>query len=159
MALDVLSIDGATSATSSTLVVELAEAEYMVRASGYLKTLDDFRSIPLVTAKGGVPVLLKDVARVQMGPEMRRGIAELQARGLNPVEDNMLVRNQRGDVVDDYQSFRVKDPMGFDLAITNGNRANRRTAKPNGRLTKPLPFDPTDFVTASGARLPVFLTA
>jgi copper/silver efflux system protein len=62
-------------------VVELAEAEYMVRASGYLKTLDDFRAIPLTTSKGGVPVLLRDVARVQMGPEMRRGIAELDGEG------------------------------------------------------------------------------
>jgi Cu(I)/Ag(I) efflux system membrane protein CusA/SilA len=62
-------------------VVELGEAEYMVRASGYLKSLDDFRSIPLATAKGGVPVMLKDVARVQMGPEMRRGIAELDGEG------------------------------------------------------------------------------
>ena len=62
-------------------VVELGEAEYMVRASGYLKTLDDFRAIPLAIAKGGVPVMLKDVARVQMGPEMRRGIAELDGEG------------------------------------------------------------------------------
>src|SRR5574341_677626 len=62
-------------------LLELAEAEYMVRASGYLKTLDDFRSIPLATAKGGVPVMLKDVARLQMGPEMRRGIAELDGEG------------------------------------------------------------------------------
>jgi Cu(I)/Ag(I) efflux system membrane protein CusA/SilA len=62
-------------------VVELAEAEYMVRASGYLSTLDDFRSIPLMTDRSGVPVLLKDVARVQMGPEMRRGIAELNGEG------------------------------------------------------------------------------
>ena len=62
-------------------VIELAEAEYMVRASGYLKTLDDFRSIPLSVSKGGIPVLLRDVARVQMGPEMRRGIAELDGEG------------------------------------------------------------------------------
>ena len=62
-------------------VVELAEAEYMVRATGYLRTLDDFRAIPLMTDKGGVPVMLKDVARVQMGPEMRRGIAELDGEG------------------------------------------------------------------------------
>jgi Cu(I)/Ag(I) efflux system membrane protein CusA/SilA len=62
-------------------VVELAEAEYMVRASGYLSTLDDFRSIPLMTDRSGVPVLLKDVARVQIGPEMRRGIAELDGEG------------------------------------------------------------------------------
>jgi copper/silver efflux system protein len=62
-------------------IVELAEAEYMVRSGGYLKTLDDFRAIPLTTSKGGVPVLLRDVARVQMGPEMRRGIAELDGEG------------------------------------------------------------------------------
>jgi len=62
-------------------IVELGEAEYMVRASGYLKTIEDFRSIPLAVAKGGVPVMLKDVARVQMGPEMRRGIAELDGEG------------------------------------------------------------------------------
>ena len=62
-------------------IVELAEAEYMVRASGYLKTLDDFRGIPLVTGKGGVPVTLNEVARVQVGPEMRRGIAELDGEG------------------------------------------------------------------------------
>ena len=58
-------------------VLELGEAEYMVRASGYLKTLDDFAAIPLMTTEGGTPVMLKDVARIQIGPEMRRGIAEL----------------------------------------------------------------------------------
>src|SRR5258706_14562104 len=56
-------------------VLELGEAEYMVRASGYLKSLDDFRKIPLATSEAGVPVRLGDVARVQLGPEMRRGIA------------------------------------------------------------------------------------
>ncbi|NML16958.1 efflux RND transporter permease subunit [Azohydromonas caseinilytica] len=61
-------------------VLELAEAEYMVRASGYLKTLDDFRAIPL-DARGGVPVRLADVATLQVGPEMRRGIAELDGEG------------------------------------------------------------------------------
>jgi Cu(I)/Ag(I) efflux system membrane protein CusA/SilA len=62
-------------------VLELAEAEYMVRAGGYLKTLDDFRAIPLRTAAGGVPVTLGDVATVQIGPEMRRGVAELNGQG------------------------------------------------------------------------------
>ncbi|MDP2004783.1 MAG: CusA/CzcA family heavy metal efflux RND transporter, partial [Rubrivivax sp.] len=61
-------------------VLELAETEYMVRASGYLKTLDDFRAVPLMLA-GGVPVRLGDVATVQLGPEMRRGIAELDGEG------------------------------------------------------------------------------
>jgi copper/silver efflux system protein len=61
-------------------VLELAEVEYMVRASGYLKSLDDFRAIPLA-ARDGVPVRLGDVAHVQLGPEMRRGIAELDGEG------------------------------------------------------------------------------
>jgi Cu(I)/Ag(I) efflux system membrane protein CusA/SilA len=62
-------------------VLELGEAEYMVRASGYLGTLDDFRKIPLTTTDAGVAVRLGDVARVQIGPEMRRGIAELDGQG------------------------------------------------------------------------------
>ena len=61
-------------------VLELAEVEYMVRASGYLKTLDDFRNIPLA-ARGGIPVRVGDVATIQVGPEMRRGIAELDGQG------------------------------------------------------------------------------
>ncbi|PAL19826.1 efflux RND transporter permease subunit [Sphingopyxis sp. GW247-27LB] len=61
--------------------VEMAGAEYTVRASGYLKTLDDFRSVPVRTAAGGVPVTLGDVASVQVGPEMRRGVAELNGEG------------------------------------------------------------------------------
>ena len=61
-------------------VLEMAEAEYMVRASGYLKTLEDFRAVPLMVM-GGVPVRLGDVAVVQTGPEMRRGIAELDGQG------------------------------------------------------------------------------
>jgi Cu(I)/Ag(I) efflux system membrane protein CusA/SilA len=62
-------------------VLELGEAEYMVRASGYLKTLDDFRAIPLLTTDAGVSVRLADVARIQIGPEMRRGIGELDGEG------------------------------------------------------------------------------
>jgi Cu(I)/Ag(I) efflux system membrane protein CusA/SilA len=62
-------------------VLELGEAEYMVRSSGYLKSLDDFRKIPLQTSERGVAVRLADVARIQLGPEMRRGIAELDGQG------------------------------------------------------------------------------
>ncbi len=62
-------------------VLELAEAEVMVRATGYLQTLDDFRSIPLRTSSAGVSVKLGDVARIQIGPEMRRGIGELDGEG------------------------------------------------------------------------------
>ncbi|OJB05464.1 efflux RND transporter permease subunit [Burkholderia ubonensis] len=62
-------------------VVELAESEYMVRSSGYLRSLDDFRKVVLRTNDAGTPVLLGDVARIQIGPEMRRGIAELNGQG------------------------------------------------------------------------------
>ena len=61
-------------------VLELAETETMVRASGTLKTLADFRAIPLAL-RGGLPVSLGDVASVQVGPEMRRGVAELDGQG------------------------------------------------------------------------------
>lgn len=54
--------------------IELAEAEYMVRASGYLQTLDDFNHIVLKASENGVPVYLRDVAKVQIGPEMRRAL-------------------------------------------------------------------------------------
>lgn len=62
-------------------VLELGEAEYMVRSSGYLQNLDDFRKVPLMTTAAGVSVRLGDVARVQIGPEMRRGIGELNGEG------------------------------------------------------------------------------
>ena len=62
-------------------VLELAETEYMVRASGYLQTLEDFRQIPLQLSARGIPVTLGDVAHIQLGPEIRRGIAELDGEG------------------------------------------------------------------------------
>ncbi|MBK0394924.1 CusA/CzcA family heavy metal efflux RND transporter [Ramlibacter algicola] len=72
-------LQGANQAAGGS-VVELAEAEYMVRSRGFLRSLDDFRAIP-VGLSGATPVLLRDVAFVQVGPEMRRGIAELDGQG------------------------------------------------------------------------------
>ncbi|MEN8132022.1 MAG: efflux RND transporter permease subunit, partial [Pseudomonadota bacterium] len=62
-------------------VIEMAEAEYMVRATGYIQSLDDLRRIPLGVNEQGVPILLKDVAELRLGPQMRRGIAELDGEG------------------------------------------------------------------------------
>ncbi len=62
-------------------VLELGEAEYVVRVSGYLQSLDDFRKVPLKSTEAGVSVRLGDVARIQIGPEMRRGIGELDGAG------------------------------------------------------------------------------
>src|SRR3546814_6301911 len=77
--------DGSSDVGSSDLTgggsLEHAEAEYIGRASGYLKALDDFRAVPLRTASGGIPVTVGDVATVQIGPDTRRGIAELNGEG------------------------------------------------------------------------------
>ena len=62
-------------------VVEMAEAEYMVRATGYVQGVADLERIPVMATRGGTPVLLRDVAEVRIGPEMRRGIAELDGEG------------------------------------------------------------------------------
>ncbi|MGD8925458.1 MAG: efflux RND transporter permease subunit [Thioalkalispiraceae bacterium] len=62
-------------------VIEMAEAEYMVRATGYINDLEDLRQIPLGVNQQGTPILLKDVAEVRLGPQMRRGIAELDGEG------------------------------------------------------------------------------
>ena len=62
-------------------VLEMGEAEYMVRASGYLQSLEDFQSIPLLTTDAGISVTLGDVAYIQIGPEIRRAISELDGVG------------------------------------------------------------------------------
>ncbi|HDZ39933.1 MAG TPA: efflux RND transporter permease subunit, partial [Marinobacter sp.] len=62
-------------------VIEMAEAEYMVRVTGYLTNADDLRQIPLGVNVNGKPLLLKDVADIRLGPKMRRGIAELNGEG------------------------------------------------------------------------------
>ncbi len=62
-------------------VIEMAEAEYMVRATGYLQGIEQIREIPLGMNANGTPVLLEDIAEIRLGPQMRRGIAELDGEG------------------------------------------------------------------------------
>lgn len=62
-------------------VLEMAEAEYMVRASGYITSMEDLELIPLKVSKSGTPLLLKDVAEIRVGPQLRRGIGELNGEG------------------------------------------------------------------------------
>ena len=62
-------------------VIEMAEAEYMVSATGYIKSVDDLGAIPLGLDARGTPLLLRDVADIRLGPQMRRGIAELNGQG------------------------------------------------------------------------------
>jgi Cu(I)/Ag(I) efflux system membrane protein CusA/SilA len=62
-------------------VIEMGEAEYMIRATGYLKSVEDLNAIPLGMNAQGTPIRLADVAEIRLGPQMRRGIAELDGEG------------------------------------------------------------------------------
>jgi Cu(I)/Ag(I) efflux system membrane protein CusA/SilA len=87
-------------------VMELGEAEYIVRASGYLKSLDDFRKIPLTTSDTGVSVRLGDVARIQVGPEMRRGIAELNGEG--EVAGGVVIMRSGKNALETIEAVKAK---------------------------------------------------
>ncbi len=88
-------------------VIEMAEAEYMVRATGYVTSVADLERIPVMATKGGTPVLLRDVADVRIGPEMRRGIGELDGEG-EAVGGVVVMRN--GDNARDT-IVRVKEKL------------------------------------------------
>ncbi len=62
-------------------VIEMGEAEYMIRATGYLDSQEDLAAIPLGVNANGTPIRLEDVAEIRLGPQMRRGIAELDGEG------------------------------------------------------------------------------
>jgi Cu(I)/Ag(I) efflux system membrane protein CusA/SilA len=104
-------------------VLELAETEFMVRASGYLKTLADFRAIPLRVTSTGVPVRLGEVAHVQLGPEMRRGIAELDGEG-ETVGGVVILRSGKNAretiaaVKDKLDELRSSLPQGVEIVST-----------------------------------------
>lgn len=87
-------------------VLELGEAEYMVRSSGYLTSLDDFRKVPLTTNETGVPVRLGDVARIQMGPEMRRGVAELNGEG--EVAGGVVIMRSGKNALETIEAVKAK---------------------------------------------------
>ncbi|PTU72832.1 efflux RND transporter permease subunit [Pseudomonas mangrovi] len=104
-------------------LVEMAEAEYMVRASGYLKTLADFRSIPLRLDAGNVPVTLADVADIQLGPQMRRGIAELDGEGevvggVVILRSGKNARQTLSAVHQKVEQLRAGLPEGVELVTT-----------------------------------------
>ncbi|WP_262689898.1 efflux RND transporter permease subunit [Kordiimonas aestuarii] len=62
-------------------VIEMAEAEYMIRARGYVKSLGDLEAIPVGRLSNGTPLMLRDIATIAFGPEMRRGVGELNGEG------------------------------------------------------------------------------
>ena len=104
-------------------IIEAGEAEFMVRAGGYLATLDEFRAIPLRAATGGVPVTLADVATIQIGPELRRGIAELNGEG--EVAGGVVILRQGADaratitaVEQRLDQLRASLPEGVEIVTT-----------------------------------------
>lgn len=104
-------------------VVEMARAEYMVRASGYLRTLEDFRLIPLGSDAAGVPIRLQDVAHVQIGPEARRGVADLDGEG--EVTGGIVVMRYGENALETVERVKTRLrelqaglPAGVELVIT-----------------------------------------
>ncbi|MEN8236944.1 MAG: efflux RND transporter permease subunit [Pseudomonadota bacterium] len=87
-------------------VLEMGEAEYMVRTNGYLQNIKDLEAIPLGAHKNGIPVLLSDVARINLGPQMRRGIAELNGRG--EVVGGVIVMRQGGNALETIDAVKAK---------------------------------------------------
>lgn len=114
-------------------VVEMAGADYMVRASGYLGSLDDFRAIPLRTAAGGVPVTLGDVATIQLGPEIRRGVAELNGQG--EVAGGVIVMRSGGNA-------------GATIAAVKAKLAELKKSLPPGVEVVPT-YDRSGLIDAS----------
>ena len=104
-------------------VLELAEREYMVRATGYLQSLEDFRQVPLRVDARGVPVLLGQVAHIQLGPEMRRGVAELDGEG--EVVGGIVILRAGKDaratlalLHEKLQQLRASLPPGVEIVTT-----------------------------------------
>ncbi len=93
-------------------VLEFSGAEYMVRGRGYIKNIKDLEEIAVGANAAGTPIYLKDVARVQLGPEIRRGLAELDGKG--EVAGGIVVVRFGENVLNVIE--RVKDKITNDIA-------------------------------------------
>ncbi|WP_420430694.1 efflux RND transporter permease subunit [Hyphobacterium sp.] len=108
-------------------VIEMAEAEYMVRASGYIQGENDLRAIPVGLSDNGTPVLLSDIAEIQIGPELRRGVGELNGEGeavggvvIMRYGENAMATIER--VEDRLRELQASLPEGVEVVVTY-NRA------------------------------------
>jgi len=103
-------------------LVEMAETEFMVRGLGYIKSLDDLKSIPLGVDQNGTPILLRGVANIHLGPELRRGLVERD--GIGEVVGGIIVMRYGGNALEIIHKVREKIE---DL----------KTGLPNGVAIKP----------------------
>ncbi len=117
-------------------VIEMAEAEYMVRATGYIDDLDDLRHIPLGVNQQGTPILLKDVADIRLGPQMRRGIVELDGEG--EVVGGVVIMRYGENALKTIDSVKVKLeelknglPEGVEIVTTYDRSALIKRAVDN----------------------------
>jgi len=104
-------------------VIEMAEAEYMVRANGYISSIDDLKNIPLKLSSTGTPLLLGDIADIVLGPQMRRGVSELNGEG--EVVGGIIVmrysenaREVIAAVKDKLQTLQASLPEGVEIVPT-----------------------------------------
>ena len=133
----VLDAIGKANQESGGSVVEMAETEYMVRSRGYLRTLEDFRNILLSANEAGTPVLLRDVATVRLGPEMRRGIAEFNGEG--EVAGGVVVMRSGKNALDTIKAVKAK-------------LASLQTSLPKGVEVVPV-YDRSKLITAAVTNL------
>ncbi len=87
-------------------VIEMAEAEYMVRTRGYLTGVEDIETIPVDVTEEGTPVLLRDLAHVRIGPEMRRVVADLDGEG--EVTGGIVVMRYGENALDTIEAVKTK---------------------------------------------------
>ncbi|MCG6936732.1 MAG: efflux RND transporter permease subunit [Gammaproteobacteria bacterium] len=122
-------------------VIEMSEAEYMVRATGYIDDIDDLRHIPLGVNDEGIPILLKDVAEIRLGPQLRRGVAELDGEG-EVVGGIVLMRfgenalTTINGVKDKLEELSRSLPQGVEIVETYDRSAliKRAVETLNGKL-------------------------
>jgi len=87
-------------------LIEMGETEYMVRGIGYIKSIEDLESIPVSVDDQGVPIRLKDIANVQLGPELRRGLAELNGEG--EVAGGVVIMRSGENALSTIEGVRAK---------------------------------------------------
>lgn len=104
-------------------VIEMAEAEYMIRASGYISKQEDLENVPIGNTDMGTPILLKNIADIRMGPELRRGVGELNGIGeavggvvIMRFGENALATIDR--VKEKLESLRGSLPKGVEIVVT-----------------------------------------
>jgi len=114
-------------------VIEMGETEYMVRGLGYIRSLEDIRNIPLGANETGTPILLRNVANVKIGPEMRRGLAE---------------KNGQGEVVGGIVVMRYGENALKTIKSVKNKLEELKPGLPKGVVIRPA-YDRSELIHAS----------